>query len=704
MPIYKDSYKTLSLSRPEDFEASLEEKLAILSPEEFEAFCEALAMSEVEGTLFAHEYDRDKVDIETWLDDPYFMGEVTKSLYPLWREDLIEMFGTGLYSTAVLTGSTGTGKSFFSQLVILRMVYEASCLKDPARSYGLATGSALGFCNIASSKETARRVVFEGIESKMLESPYFRNDFFPKRKTKEEIVFPKNIQIIAGSSTDTSIIGMNIFGGIMDEANFVRTASNTASSINLSSAARARNMQKAMRLYTSITRRMKSRFNAKGKLPGILCVLSSKTTTDSFTEQIIGKAVADQDKHFFVRDRSLIDVKRDQFSKETFRVLVGNESYPSRILDPGEDERQFGRAALIVDVPEDLRKDFEDNMEEALRDMLGVSTVAISSFMSRVDLVEKMRDESRTHPFVCALHGNPTEWDSRLPYRMLWERIARQQPNGEWAPIRNPDSPRVIHLDPASTGDAFGFAMGHISHYVKHGDAEEMPVYDIDFMLRIKGEPGAEVLFKNVRKLIYDLSDHGFHITFISSDQYQSKEMLQALDSKGYKTDNLSVDLDKEPYRFLRSVIYDERVKCYDYPVLFHELKNLEENPLKIDHRPMGSKDIADAVCGVITNLHRLYRNRQPNLPVKGISIAQTPERQKYVVSEELFAEQERKEAEVAAKTKEQLDKAQVVAKQVWPKKPQSVPSTYRKKRLDGTVQDLKTGEIIDPDDLLMRG
>lgn len=711
MAIYRDSYRTVSLALPEDVSAALVRELEAFSEDELEAFYAVIEELDIEATMRGHEYDRDMVDIETWLDDPYFMGEVTKSLYPLWREDLIEMFGSGLYSIAITTGSTGTGKSFFSQLVILRQIYEASCLKDPARSYGLATGSALGFCNIASSKETARRVVFEGIDAKILESPYFRNDFFPKRKTKDEIVFPKNLQIIAGSSTDTSIIGMNIFGGIMDEANFVRTASNTGASITLSSDARAKNMKKAMRLYTSIVRRMKSRFNMKGKLPGILCVISSKTTTDSFTETIIAKAMADNDQTVFVRDRSLVDVKRDQFSKEVFRVLVGNETYPSRILAQDEDVSALGRSALIIDVPEDLRKDFEENIDEALRDLMGVSTVAISSFISRVDLIEKMRDPTRSHPFVCALHSNPQEWDSRLPYRILWHKLARQLTDKEWEPLLNPEKPRVIHLDPASTGDAFGFCMAHISHWVPSNDPENdemMPFYKPDFMLRIKGEPGAEVLFKNVRKLIYAMTAHGFYIAKVTSDTYQHKEMLQALDEQGYKTEVLSVDTDKEPYRYFRAVIYDQRIQCYDYPVVFHELKNLEENPLKIDHRPNGSKDLADAMCGAVTTLHRLFKNRVPVMPEKGISVAADPGRTRHIVSTDPFSTAERREGELAAIQREAIHQAAATAKKVWPKKtPDTVAPTYRKRMVDGTVMDLTATpapSVFDPEEFFVRG
>lgn len=710
MPIFKDAYKTTSLSLPRDFDAALVSEIDAMTEDEKSIFYGALENLDLESVLAAHEYDREMVDVETWLNDPYFMGEITSNLYPVWRDDLIELFGTGLYSQAVITGSTGTGKSFFSHLVILRMIYEASCLKDPARSYGLASGSVIGFCTIASSKETARRVVFEGISAKMRESYYFREVFSAKRETKDEIVFPKNLQIIAGSSTDTSIIGMNIFGGIFDEGNFVRTSSTYGNSAMVSSHVRARNYQKAMRLYTSVVRRMKSRFNRNGKLPGILCVLSSKTTNDSFTENIINKAIADDERAMFVRDRSLVDVKRDQFSKETFKVLVGSESYPSRILADDEDLTQFDRTALIIDVPVDLRQDFENNMDEALRDLMGVSTVAISSFMSRVDKVEQARDTTRSHPFICPLYSQTSEWDSRLPYRIQWSKIARQRENGDWEPLLHPERPRFVGLDPASTGDAYGLAIGHAGDpepVLRDGAdgaevVEMLPKVITDFVLRIKGRPGEEVLYKNVRKLLYEFAAHGFHLLLTSTDTYQSREMIQALEAQGYKAELFSVDTSKDPYRLLRSLIYDGRFSCYDYPVLFHELKGLEEGPAKIDHRPDSSKDVADAVCQMTWQVIKHSNGRQPNLPERGMSVP-PPGTIVRNLDPSVAADMAEAAAERARSgdtgPEPQPDEGRV--RQI----PRSLPPSYNRRRSDGRVEDMRQkSAVFDPEEYIVRG
>lgn len=91
----------------------------------------------------------------------------------------------------------------------------------------------------------------------------------------------------------------------------------------------------------------------------------------------------------------------------------------------------------------------------------------------------------------------------------------------------------------------------------------------------------------------------------ISADTYQSAPVLQELTTAGFKTQVLSVDRtnsDKicEPYYYLKSALYDQRIKVYKKcDLLTEELVNLERTSTgKIDHPPKGSKDQADAVCG----------------------------------------------------------------------------------------------------------
>ena len=527
-----------------------------------------------------------------------------------------------------------SGKTEFSSFAILRMIYEASCLRDPARSYGLAPGSKIGFCNLAPSETTARRATFEKITDKLRQSPYFMEMFPPLNAFREgkpfrgnEILFSKGLVIVSGSSTDTAILGTNVMGGFIDELNFFRRDAKNTSHMN-ANRDRFGEFSKAGRLFDSLFRRIQSRFLKKGRLPGILIGATSKTTLDSLSERFIRDAAQRGDKTIFVRDRAIIDVKRESFSDKIFQVLVGNEYYRSRILADNEDISELGPEAAVIDVPDDLRRPFETNIDEALRDLAGISTMAISTFITKVEKLIACKDPTRGHPFICHLMPDPQQWDSRMPYSINWEKIATLTDANEWEPRMNPWAKRHAHFDPGLTGDAFGVAIGHVSglrpvqRTSTHGDpiVEYQPEFVVDFVLRIKGEVGEEVQLRNVRKLIYEFSEHGFHFAKISMDTFQSREMAQQLNAQGYITSIVSVDETKEPYYALRTAIYEGRFVCYDYPPLFDELRCLEDGPTKVDHPPNNSKDLADSCAGLVFTLGEEALQGAPILPAKGFS------------------------------------------------------------------------------------
>jgi hypothetical protein len=180
-----------------------------------------------------------------------------------------------------------------------------------------------------------------------------------------------------------------------------------------------------------------------------------------------------------------------------------------------------------------------------------------------------------------------------------------------WRPKVNPKARRFIHIDPAISGDAAGFVMGHVSRYeerkrirvvqiidvvtgekkpIREPYSETLPVIWIDLILRIVPPPGGEIILNDVRQLVYDLRSLGFRIGLITKDTYQSKDMEQILIEKGYKVEDLSVDANIEPYNRLKMALYESRVIAYEHPTLTGELKGLEKNKKKgkVDHRPHG--------------------------------------------------------------------------------------------------------------------
>ena len=88
----------------------------------------------------------------------------------------------------------------------------------------------------------------------------------------------------------------------------------------------------------------------------------------------------------------------------------------------------------------------------------------------------------------------------------------------------------------------------------------------------------------------------------ISYDSWGSHESIQTPQSQGYEAEHLSVDTTTQPYATPKEAIYDGRLFCYYVPKLEEELLGLQYDAKrnKIEHRPNGSKDLADALAGAV--------------------------------------------------------------------------------------------------------
>jgi hypothetical protein len=687
--VHHTRLRSWSERTPEEFIDNLSTTLESLTPDQYEILQVLLNDEKLYSLVTEIEYEREVVPVEEWLEDPYHMGEVVKNLYPQWREDLLELFTSSQYYVALITGGLGSGKSEFASIAILRMLYEASCLRDPCGSYGLNTGARIDFGIFAPSEMVARTATFEKIISKIRLSPYFMEVFPPLNKLTDNkifksntINFPKNLNIICGSSTDSAALGANIMGAFVDELNFFKKRAKGSGGYT----ERWGDYDRAGKIFDGLSRRMKSRFLKIGKLPGVLIGASSKEIQDSLMERFIRQAARTKDPKVFVRDRNILEVKSDSFSRKKFRVLVGTEHYRSRILE--DDEVINSPDADILQIPEDLRTDFEIDLESSLRDIAGVSTFAISNFISKVEKIQDVKDPSRKHPFVSPFSPEPLGWDSFSPYRISWDQLSKRYDDGTWEPLLNPHAMRYVHLDPASTGDAFGLAIVHIAGRVavrkKDGDessiVEYQPYFVVDFILRITGSQDEPISYRNVRRLLYDFVEHGFAIKTITMDTYQSLEMGQILADQGFKTKVLSVDESKEPYRYLRTAIYEDRLKCYDYPIFYQELTKLEDTARKVDHPANGSKDIADSVCGAIYMASQSFSNSESIISLG--------------FSEEVV--DEREEFEQSTLNAVSIDSNV----KVYKKRPaETMKPSYNKVSTSGKVVDLLSGTAIDDDD-----
>ena len=590
-----------------------------MSNDEIEAFMSIL--NDVEGDDMAMydlistvDYKHPMVGVEEWLEDPYYFGSTAETLYPSLQDDLIELFA-GDYHEAILSGSIGWGKTFFSAIVMCRVLYELSCYRDPQKLFGLAKGSTIALVGMSVNEKLAKKVIFESIGNMVKDSPYFQ-EYFKPHQTMEELRFPNNVWVAPSSTSNNSILGLNVMSAVMDETNFMGAPMGKEQK---ASHTRWGHIDNAEILYSSIMRRMKSRYMRQGKLPGILMLVSSKKTATDFTERRIREA--GDDPNVFVREYSMYTVKpRKYFMPEEFKVLVGNEMVASKIMDEEVDDikkQEDNPNVTVITVPEDFRRDFERDVDGAIRDIAGIATIAIYPFIRNREKIESCVDENREHPVsVIELEiGQNAAYD--------WDKIVKKTRSGNSLPVHWPNLTRHIHIDTSIRGDATGLAMGCVTGYknvirtgldgTKYG--ENSPNLFIDLMLRIVPPLGGEIVFGDIRKFIYELSAKGFHIGLVTLDSYQSFDFKQTLNRQGYRSEIISVDTKLEPYEMLRDAIYDERISYYRYKPFLEEVRKVEMNQQrrKVDHPAEGSKDVSDAVAGICYSLSNMYTGEPIN-------------------------------------------------------------------------------------------
>lgn len=574
--------------------------------------------------LAGYTYRHWPVSVRTFVEDPKFLG-LKGQIFPRLLNDLEELF-EGDYVEAILCGAIGWGKSTFAEIAMCRMIYEISCFRNPQKVYGLMKGSVIALINVSVQKMNAQKIVFQGIKSKLVNSPYFNALCPPDQHLTSELRFPNNLWVFPVASTETGIIGYNVFGGVMDEVNFMGV-------VEKSKAAGGKTYDHAVTLQEALIRRMKSRFMRKGKLPGILLQISSSRYPEDYTERRMREA--DDDPSIFVRRYSQWDtIPRERFSSKTFFVSLGDSIRRPEIFDRDEETEGVKADGIpVIEIPMDFRRDFERDVDAAIRDLAGLPTLTIKPYITYrwkiAEAVERGRAMGLEHPFtseVSTLQDGATFDLDKLLLTKLKRRIeAEKKPSLkielEDAYKNYRSRPRFVHGDLSLTTDATGVAMGFVLDYtsVERRNEEgklfvmKAPIIVIEFMLRVVPPRGGEIEIASIRSLIYELRSYGYGIRYVSFDQFQSADSMQQLKRSGIESGHLSADTDPMVYGSLKDALYEDRLIMYDYPIVGEELLKLEKNEKtgRVDHPPRGSKDVSDAVAGVCYHCV----SRQPPAP-----------------------------------------------------------------------------------------
>lgn len=559
------------------------------------------------------------------------------------------------------SGGIGVGKTRVAIIAQLYKLHVLTCLRNIQAYFTLDSATKISFGLFSLSIDKAEGAISDDFKTIINESPYFKN-VFPIKKSRKirkamnnaasgnmrdmtdyEIILPQGLQILVGSKVSHAL-SYAVVSAILDEMNF--RGKRTIKS--------GEDENSAENLYKQVRYRITSRFERLSYTPGLLCVISSRKTSSDFLEARIaaldgqlsnrtGSWVARQDRHAFISSYSQWDVKPDNFfdmNRKTFKVFIGSSARSSRILTE-EDEKDFPEGSPnILEVPESTRRHFEHDVNAALRELAGISSSPTSLLFDDPTLLKNLWDRERYAPFLedqieIGLRTNRSISSYLLQNNFFFDA------GFAVIPKYHPDMLRTIHVDLSKSGDSTGIAMGGVA-YIKQNVGSNVlgnkiissysPEFFIDFALAIKAPQGDQIDYEKIQQFFSYLRRMKFKIHLITFDQAFSTGPMQMLIKDSFTVDNLSVDRTDIPYVLFRDAVHKNNVKCPFNKILEMELLNLIHDysgaKAKVDHPVRnftggaGSKDISDAVTGVIANSYSMLTDTKKHPNTANLDIA----------------------------------------------------------------------------------
>ena len=519
--------------------------------------------SNLYNKLLYEDYEEIPVDIYTFLHDFKYLGkgltddEGRFTLYPYWESLLEEIYPDPLkpakYNTLALTGSIGIGKSTIAVIIGCYELYRMLCLKDPYIYYGLQPIDVITFAVMNITIDAAKGVAWSKIQALIQSSSWFMERGTVSKSDIPEWKPPKGIELIYGSQS-RHIIGRAVFWSFFDEVSFQPNQD-----VEMQK-------EKAKVLVNTASARMQSRFMKGDKNPTILTLASSKRTEQSFMETFIEGKKKNESKTTRVVDEPQWVIRTDKNSTRKFKVAIGNKFLNSEVLplDVSEEELNLYRnkGYSLIDVPMGYYENFIDDIDIALTDIAGISTSNVTRYIAGNRIAAVKRDNIKNLFVKDVIEvGNGMDDETQYYDFIDLENLDRKLLS----------MPLYVHLDMSITGDKTGIAGVWVIG--KKPTKEGMPpskdlIYRACFSVSVKAPKGHQISFEKNRQFIRWLRSKGFSIRGVSSDTYQSADLIQQLAAENYNTSVISVDRVKDNICLLG----DSKIKTINGEI---EIKNI---------------------------------------------------------------------------------------------------------------------------------
>lgn len=489
------------------------------------------------------------------------------------------------YHTYISDYEIITHNTVTATLSMLYDIYKLGCLKNPCEFYQLSPGTMI-IMAIFSATAATTKVNWEEITQGIEACPWIKRKIVDKRGVERKIGPVVPVEVIPGIFVQTGSkfqhsMGKAIFSAMMDEAAFGGV-----------------NKNDSQKSYNELSSRIKTRFSkwgSKGNTPGQLFLISSPKEAGDFMQYRIEesqKAGASLTK--IMQNIATWDADPDKDSDDKFTVFIGNENKEPCIYEQNE-EVPIEEMDYLIYPPMRFYEEFKKDLLISIMNYGGITTTSdMALFKSPTVLNDAF------------ILNNPFQQDViTLPFDKMDKQLIDFCDLTYFKDIRHPDYNRFIHIDAAystNTLDVYGLAAGYCiltdntiineqhPDLINEEDAfsKKDRQYFIDFAVGITAPKGQEVSLTKVQDFIeYLIKKCNYPVACISADQFQSKQTLQNLQTKGFNTEYISVDRTRDPYLFLRYLIHNKQVSIAKNDYLKLELRKLRDDGKKIDH-PVG--------------------------------------------------------------------------------------------------------------------
>jgi len=528
-----------------------------------------------------------KVSVDTFLDSKKYFWWFWINVFPKVRQICKEII-EGDFREAIEIAGIWSWKSFSSAVIACYTVHHLLCLRNAHWNYWLSRDKNISVLNMGISATQAKWIVFTSLRTFISESPFFQQ--FNPKVLSMTIEFPdQKIVMNSGNSKANTALGSNLFCAILDEADFYQDTEGRAV---------------AKDIYDALSSRIASRFKNNGLL---LMISSPKYVWWFISKRLEESRKTDENwkllfphvygiqlptwKVQFLWDRN-VDKDGNPIEYFYFNPRLSEIIEDDKLEEQLElrkvnyiDDPEFDDTYDLWEIPMYLKPKFMQNPEQSKRDYWATPSLALEWFFPNASFIKECYNLERENPLKTPGKYEFIERPLRVPY--------------------------YIHIDIGfnrnGKGDHTGFAMWHFGWWINdEATGETRMKFVIDLVERIAvSEGNDEINVSDIRNRIYDLKAMWFNVALVTLDWYQSKDTMQILKKKWIKADYLSVDRTIDPYNILKAAFREKRIDLPYYKPLEDELLTLELiRGIKVDHPINWSKDVADAVAGVVANIN----------------------------------------------------------------------------------------------------